>query len=375
MSSDKSINPNESAENTTNQSTSNDVTDESSESSSPKSSSTPRNNNKKNLSLVQIIDEIPPPPYQTQIPTPSHPRDHITITLTSPPEYAASNSFTTIPNPLGSPNLSHNCNSSSSDALITPTQELKFCKICQEYEDSMDTLDSQQFVDDNDRKLISPCKCKGSLRYVHIGCLNKWRHSNVRAEASYRCEVCKYEYKFYRPRIAKILANSITLHFFTLILLFFTISVLSYMVKSLHFAQDSEDKSSWKNIKVPFLNLHLIHVVIGTSIFSFFGIIFFIIMGCLNGFRSTRRDFCYCTGCENACFCGYGGCYAGDCGGGGNGSDCGGVIILALVLIIAAIFMFGLVGGIVAAYLFAQKITTFFLEKVHDNILEVSKDD
>ena len=42
------------------------------------------------------------------------------------------------------------------------------CRIC------MDGLD------DSDLPLISPCLCRGSLRYVHAGCLNRWRAVRAR---------------------------------------------------------------------------------------------------------------------------------------------------------------------------------------------------
>ncbi len=154
-------------------------------------------------SPVQMLD--PQPPYPTDsnmhIPTPSHSRDHTTITLTSPPEYTV---ITTQPQPkVMSRPSNHIIHSNISIAaeetpILSPSEQLKFCKICQEPEESDSS--EEDFVKKsetyNKGKLISPCRCKGSLQYVHIGCLNKWRHSNVRLEASYRCEVCKYEYRF-----------------------------------------------------------------------------------------------------------------------------------------------------------------------------------
>ncbi len=102
-------------------------------------------------------------------------------------------------------------------------------------------------------------------------------------------------------------------------------------------------------------------------------------MICCNGFSHTRHNFCYCGGCYcgdcncsgcNCNGCSYG-CVGGDCSA---GEDCGSVIILFLFLIIAAIFMLGVFGAIIATYLSVQKITTICLEKVHDHILEVKKD-
>ncbi|CAB5362918.1 unnamed protein product [Rhizophagus irregularis] len=252
-----------------------------------------------NSSLILILDEVPPPPYPTdsklQIPTPSHSRDHTTITLTSPPEYTSSASIiTTQPQPQImslSPNNNRfsdisTTNTTNEDmstrALLNAAQQLKFCKICQESEESSSSnvLDFETY---KKGKLISPCKCKGSLQYVHIGCLNQWRHSNVRAEASYRCEVCKYEYRFYRPRIAKIFSSNLTLHFLTLTLLLSIIYLMSYIVKLImhnnvsHDPNDPNDPNNpnndpphklpgnynWREIE--FLNIRVIEYLIGCA--------------------------------------------------------------------------------------------------------------
>ena len=44
--------------------------------------------------------------------------------------------------------------------------------------------------DNTDEELIEPCKCSGSMRYVHRSCLDKWiyhKKDNI-------CPVCKSEY-------------------------------------------------------------------------------------------------------------------------------------------------------------------------------------
>ncbi|RZC40716.1 RINGv domain containing protein [Asbolus verrucosus] len=38
--------------------------------------------------------------------------------------------------------------------------------------------------------LISPCKCKGSLAYVHLSCLEKWINESFRLN----CELCGFRY-------------------------------------------------------------------------------------------------------------------------------------------------------------------------------------
>ena len=67
----------------------------------------------------------------------------------------------------------------------------KTCKIC---------FSDEQFNDD-DNLFISPCKCKGSCQYVHIGCLRVWLNSRLTPKSlgntlyfhwkKLECEVCK----------------------------------------------------------------------------------------------------------------------------------------------------------------------------------------
>ncbi|AYV84055.1 MAG: hypothetical protein Hyperionvirus16_30 [Hyperionvirus sp.] len=48
-------------------------------------------------------------------------------------------------------------------------------------------------------KLISPCKCGGSMKYVHIDCIERWRSTS--ANGNSQCETCKTFYKFKYGRI------------------------------------------------------------------------------------------------------------------------------------------------------------------------------
>src|SRR6266516_437551 len=51
-------------------------------------------------------------------------------------------------------------------------------------------------------RLIRPCKCKGSSKYVHEGCLQAWRH----ADPSYgkrnywECPTCRFKYRLERVK-------------------------------------------------------------------------------------------------------------------------------------------------------------------------------
>ena len=47
-------------------------------------------------------------------------------------------------------------------------------------------------------ELISPCRCKGTSKWVHRGCLNTWRSMNTGREAHLKCMECKEEYTIRR---------------------------------------------------------------------------------------------------------------------------------------------------------------------------------
>ena len=43
--------------------------------------------------------------------------------------------------------------------------------------------------------LFQPCRCSGSIKYIHIKCLDKWRASE-HPNAHLQCPQCLYHYKF-----------------------------------------------------------------------------------------------------------------------------------------------------------------------------------
>lgn len=59
-------------------------------------------------------------------------------------------------------------------------------------------------------RLLRPCKCKGSSKYVHEGCLQAWRH----ADPSYgrrnywQCPTCGFRYRLARMGWARIIASA-----------------------------------------------------------------------------------------------------------------------------------------------------------------------
>lgn len=59
---------------------------------------------------------------------------------------------------------------------FAPTPE---CRICQ--------------CGPEEGRMISPCKCKGSMKFVHAECLQKWRELSSNRKSFFQCEQCLYK--------------------------------------------------------------------------------------------------------------------------------------------------------------------------------------
>ncbi|CAG8556672.1 2896_t:CDS:1 [Acaulospora morrowiae] len=306
----------------------------------------------------------PPPPYSSSQYSPS--QDYTSITITTQPLPIQYPSITSVNS------RTQRDTSTSSRDFLQNSVPLKFCKICQEPElldTSHDENENLHLPYTKDR-LISPCKCKGSLEYVHLSCLNKWRNNPVRHDASYRCEVCKYEYKFYRPRLAKIVESPLFLHTMTATVFILVIYGISWIVKAIdmHIRDKNKppsDSNAWTHTNI--LGVEALHLIIGISIMSLIGVCFLIINSCINGINSTRHEYCICGGYGTECS----GCYW--CIG-CNGGDGGGFVVVLFFLIIISIFVIGIFGALSAGYLLIQKLSMIYLDRVKEKILEVKKD-
>lgn len=68
--------------------------------------------------------------------------------------------------------------------LSTPDSEEKICRICYNITNPFSECDD----------LISPCNCKGSVKYVHSTCLKMWRFKTNLFREVKMCEQCKVAY-------------------------------------------------------------------------------------------------------------------------------------------------------------------------------------
>ncbi|KAJ6260315.1 E3 ubiquitin-protein ligase [Drechslerella dactyloides] len=112
--------------------------------------------------------------------------------------------------------------STSRDTPRRPRRRrVKQCRIC------LDT--STEDADPELGRLISPCLCKGSARYVHEECLRAWRLHSANEQSFYKCPTCHFEYQFRRLKIAQVIASAAVQIGITALIFLITVYVLGFI--------------------------------------------------------------------------------------------------------------------------------------------------
>ena len=83
-----------------------------------------------------------------------------------------------------------------------------------------------------DGRLIKPCKCSGSVRYIHVSCLDKWRMTSANQNNAVRCDMCHYEYQFSRVLLAKFLQNPKFISFVSFLIIAITVLLIAYFIRA-----------------------------------------------------------------------------------------------------------------------------------------------
>ncbi|KAH8164954.1 hypothetical protein CIB48_g3301 [Xylaria polymorpha] len=157
----------------------------------------------------------------------------------SPTNATASTSFR--PPPSTPPHESSHARQRTSPPETNAEGEPKHsrkCRICLEcvpptYEEAgvLDGMRNRrprrQYISEDGDRLISPCLCKGSIKYMHEGCLKLWMNENP--SKGYNCDICKYQYRMERLSWALRLRSPFISLMMTLAILFVTIFLLGFV--------------------------------------------------------------------------------------------------------------------------------------------------
>ncbi|CAJ2511599.1 Uu.00g072240.m01.CDS01 [Anthostomella pinea] len=84
----------------------------------------------------------------------------------------------------------------------------------------------RHYISEDGDRLCNPCRCKGSVKYVHEGCLKLWMNENPNA---YKCSRCHYEYRMDRLTWAQRLRSPLLSLGITMLILVATVFLLGFV--------------------------------------------------------------------------------------------------------------------------------------------------
>ncbi|KAI9286001.1 hypothetical protein BC943DRAFT_322310 [Umbelopsis sp. AD052] len=198
--------------------------------------------------------------------------------------------------------------------------------------------------------LIRPCLCKGSMAYVHLQCLQRWRKESFKNQ--FTCEVCHYQYNLQRPFWANVVGSPFLKIFITIVLVLAIIVVLSYLVKvidvyAVHHYSNPQDPNwlSWHGTTV-IMWLDRFYVFVGVCLTGFLGLVYMIVSAVINPSGSLPGNMPLC-GCMGP-------------------MDYGAGIIIFIVL-------FGIVAAATGVFRLVHNLLSKLLHRAQERILEVTE--
>ncbi|KAK7064290.1 RING-CH-type domain-containing protein [Favolaschia claudopus] len=95
-------------------------------------------------------------------------------------------------------------------------------------------------------RLIKPCLCKGSISFVHVKCLQRWRNSSASQSAFFSCPQCHYKYRFARTQIVGIATNPVVVASISTIL-FTALVILSSFITTFFYSDEPADNYYYRS--------------------------------------------------------------------------------------------------------------------------------
>ncbi|KAK5099684.1 hypothetical protein LTR70_002235 [Exophiala xenobiotica] len=123
----------------------------------------------------------------------------------------------------------------------TWTYPTRFCRICREDVPATVTMYPpglpMQFQtpiveyrnDDEYGRLIKPCHCRGSLRYIHELCLLRSRTENRRVGSMWKCHECGHQFNFKRLAIQRYISSWYTVSVLTVLFMSCVVFMLGFV--------------------------------------------------------------------------------------------------------------------------------------------------
>ncbi|KAI8897516.1 hypothetical protein BC833DRAFT_593420 [Globomyces pollinis-pini] len=134
--------------------------------------------------------------------------------------------------------------------------------------------------DDPNEPFISPCSCNGTMKYIHLSCLNKWL---LTKGPIYQCEVCQFEYDVHqRIRTATVL-KSTWLTFIIFCLLTASIIALCGLLTPLVMPV-------YKSIKIDNVSYWILYIVTGFFVYGIIGFLVAVINTTISCCTSTKEE-------------------------------------------------------------------------------------
>lgn len=78
-------------------------------------------------------------------------------------------------------------------------------------------------------RLIKPCQCRGSLRYIHELCLLRSRTENSRKDSMWKCHECGHKFNFQKLKVQRYLSSKITVTTLTILFMIVIVFMLGFI--------------------------------------------------------------------------------------------------------------------------------------------------
>lgn len=96
--------------------------------------------------------------------------------------------------------------------------------------EAMRPLPRVTYESEEDGRLLCPCRCKGSQKYVHEGCLNAWRRADPTQKRNYwECPTCRYRYRLQRLTWSSWISSTTAQVGLTLLIFLVSIFLLGFV--------------------------------------------------------------------------------------------------------------------------------------------------